>query len=259
LTPTTGSGGSNTVFFTSPITGTRFTATLANLTNNATVTLRDSLVDPSVAQSDPTVFSLSPGTVAATVAGSIPCDQVLPGLAGFPDTCEVFEFEASPDSGFSDQNFEIDKSATVTEAIPNLRFLRNLDEDITDGVVKTPLIGTKRPGLCVFTANQQASNSGFDVLPCGPVDSFSSPASGATFVKNQTSSIAFKFKVAPTGTCPNGASPTTLQPLLVIARLVPPDAGVTPAPEPVTPIIVAGKSGGLPLFLLSGGTWQLQV
>jgi len=25
------------------------------------------------------------------------------------------------------------------------------------------------------------------------------------------------------------------------------------------PVLVAGKSGGLPLFLLSGGTWQLQV
>ena len=257
LTPTTGSGGSNTVFFTSPITGTRFTATLANLTNNATVTLRDSLVDPSVAQSDPTVFSLSPGTVAATVAGSIPCDQVLPGLAGFPDTCEVFEFEATPDSGFSDQNFEIDKSATVTEAIPNLRFIRNLDEDITDGVVKTPLIGTKRPGLCVFTVNQQTSNPAFEV--CG--DAFSSPAAGTAFSKNKTASIAFKFKVSPTGACPNGASPTNLLPLLVIARVLPldPSTGTTPAPEPVTPIIVAGNSGGLPLFILSGNTWQLQV
>ena len=257
LTPTTGSGGSNTVFFTSPITGTRFTATLANLTNNATVTLRDSLVDPSVAQSDPTVFSLSPGTVAATVAGSIPCDQVLPGLAGFPDTCEVFEFEASPNSGFSDQNFEIDKSTAVTEAIPNLRFIRNLDEDITDGVVKTPLIGTKRPGLCVFTVNQQTSNSAFEV--CG--DAFSSPAAGTAFSKNKTASIAFKFKVSPTGACPNGASPTNLLPLLVIARVLPldPSTGTTPAPEPVTPIIVAGNSGGLPLFILSGNTWQLQV
>ena len=47
----------------------------------------------------------------------------------------------------------------------------------------------------------------------------------------------------------------------MIARVLPldPSTGTTPAPEPVTPIIVAGNSGGLPLFILSGNTWQLQV
>ena len=251
LTP--GSASSSTLSFTNQLTGVRFTATLANLTNNVTVTVRDSLVDSSVAKSDPTVFSFNPGAPnfgTTTVAGNIACST---DLTGIPDTCEVFEFEASPDSGFTDENVEIDKPG---DTVPNLRVLRNLDEDITDGVVKTPLIGTKKLNLCVFTPNQQTSNSALEV--CG--GGFSSPASGTSFVKNQTSSIAFKFKVSPAGTCPNGASPTNLVPLLEIVRLLPPDPTTGTTPVPVSqPVIVAGKSGGLPLFLLSGGTWQLQV
>src|SRR5439155_11575065 len=85
LTP--GSASSSTLSFTNQLTGVRFTATLANLTNNVTVTVRDSLVDSSVAKSDPMVFSFNPGAPnfgATTVAGNIACSTELTGI---PDTC----------------------------------------------------------------------------------------------------------------------------------------------------------------------------
>ena len=149
-------------------------------------------------------------------------------------------------------NVIIDKPANVTETTANLRVLRNLDEDTTSGVINYPTIGKQ----CVVTVNQQTSDNAFEI--CG--GGFSSPASGQTFTKKQTASIAFKFKVSPTGTCPNGKSPTNLQPLLQIVQLFPTDSltGITPAPAPVQ-VIVAGNSGGPPTFVLSGGSWQLQV
>ena len=255
LTPdTVGNQVSNTVHFTS-LTGSTFTATLPNLTQNVTVTVHNSLVDPSVALSDPTVFSFNfgnPNFGTSTLPGNMPCDQTLTFATGFPNTCEVFEFEANPNTGFSVPNVIIDKPSTVTEATPNLRVLRNLDEDTTSGVINYPTIGKQ----CVVTVNKQTSNSNFEI--CG--GGFSSPAGGQTFTKKQTASIAFKFKVSPTGQCPNGTGPANLQPLLQIVQLFPPDptTGVAPAPAPVQ-VIVAGNSGGPPTFVLSGNTWQLQV
>ena len=253
LTPAQGSQASNTFQYESPFTHATFTVTLPDLTNNVGVTVHNSLVDPSVALSDPTVFSFNfgnPNFGTSTFPGNMPCDQTLTALAGFPNACEVFEFEANPNSGFSTPNVIIDTAAN--ESAPNLRVLRNLDEDTTSGVINYPTIGKN----CVVTVNQQTSNNAFEI--CG--GGFSSPASGQTFTKKQTASIAFKFKVSATGTCPNGKSPPNLQPLLQIVQLFPTDSltGITPAPAPVQ-VIVAGNSGGPPTFVLSGGSWQLQV
>src|SRR6266550_1780959 len=167
---TVGNQVSNTAHFTS-LTGTSFTATFPDLANDVTVTLHNSLVDPSVALSDPTVFSFNFG---------------------------------NPNAGFSVPNVII--NTNIPEDTPNLRLLRNLDEDTTSGVINYPTIGKQ----CVVTVNKQTSNSNFEI--CG--GGFSSPAGGQTFTKKQTASIAFKFKVSPTGQCPNGTGPANLQPLL---------------------------------------------
>lgn len=244
---------SNTLSFSSPFTHSQFTASLANLQNNVTATVRDTLVDASLALSDPTVFSFNPGNPAfgaSTVPGNMICDQTVTTAAGFPGKCEVFEFEANPNSGFTVANTQITPTIVNETALNNLRLLRNLDEDITTDV---DISGTKTK--CVYTVNQQTTNPTFEI--CG--NTFSSPANDQNFVKNQTSTITFKFKVAPAGQCPNGQSPPNLQPLLLIVQLQPTAAnGVTPAPIPQQ-VIVAGNSGGPPVFVLSGNTWQLQV
>lgn len=249
LTPT-----SNTVSFTSPFTGAVFTATLPGLANNVTETLRDSVVDSSFALSDSTVFSFNlgnPGFGTSTVPGNLACDQTLTTAAGFSNSCEVFELEANPNSGFSGTSVVINGPGNVTDSLPNPRLIRNLGEDITDDI---DLSGTKSPGKCVYTVNQQTSNPGFEICDGG----FSSPANGTSFNKNQASSIPFKFNVSPTGQCPSGKSPTNLQPLLIIVQLQPSSGGTTPAPVDI-PVIVAGNSGGPPTFVLSGNTWQVQV
>jgi len=208
-----------------------------------------------VALSDPTVFSFNPGnSVVTSFPGCIPCDQTLTLAAGFngvdpgkPLACEVFEFEANPNSGFSITNVLIDKPASVIENTPNLRLLRNLDEDITDLVIDYPSGGTRK---CVFTVHQQKFTSG--AHSCG----FSSPAQNQSFTKNSTSTITFKFQALQSGTdCQHGPFLTDgmIQPLLMITQLVPPAA-----PNSI-PVIVAGKSGGPPTFIFSGNTWQLQV
>jgi hypothetical protein len=249
LTPT-----ANTVFFISPFTGAQFTLTLADLKNNLTATLRDSLVDPSFAQSDQAVFTLIPGSSGisgVTQETNMRCDQTLTSMAGFANFCEIFEFETNPNTGFTIENLQIDKPAAVTETTPNLRMLRDFDEDITDGVINYPLRSTTTSGHSVYTVNHQAFKP----------DSFEICGGGFSSVtKNQNSTISLKFKVSPTGTCPNGASPANLLPLLVITQTQPPDpkTGIAPAPVQI-PVIVAGNSGGLPLFLLTGNTWQLQV
>ena len=245
---------SNTVTFTSPFTGAVFTATLPGLANNVSETLRDSVVDSSFALSDPTVFSFNLGNPAfgtSTVPGNLACDQTLTTAAGFANSCEVFELEANPNSGFSGTSVVINGAGNVPDSLPNPRLIRNLGEDITDDI---DLSGTKSPGKCVYTVNQQVSDPGFEICDGG----FSSPAAGASFNKNQASSIPFKFNVSPIGQCPSGKSPTNIEPLLIIVQLQPPSGGVTPAPVDI-PVIVAGNSGGPPTFVLSGNTWQLQV
>jgi len=155
--------------------------------------------------------------------------------------------EANPNSGFSITNVLIDKPASVIENTPNLRLLRNLDEDITDLVIDYPSGGTRK---CVFTVHQQKFTSG--AHSCG----FSSPAQNQSFTKNSTSTITFKFQALQSGTdCQHGPFLTDgmIQPLLMITQLVPPAA-----PNSI-PVIVAGKSGGPPTFIFSGNTWQLQV
>ncbi|MCU1296134.1 MAG: Bacterial Ig-like domain {group 1 [Acidobacteriaceae bacterium] len=250
VTPT-----SNTISFTSPFTGAVFTATLPGLQNNVTETLRDSVVDSSFALSDSTVFSFNPGNPSfglSTVPGNMVCDQTLTSAAGLPNACEVFELEANPNSGFLGTSVAINGPGNLPGTLPNPRLLRNLDEDITDDIDYS---GTKSPGKCVYTINQQTSNPGFEI--CG--GGFSSPAAGTTFSKNQASSIPFKFNVAPTGQCPSGKSPTNLQPLLMIVQIQPsPGTGPTPAPVDI-PVTVAGNSGGPPTFVLTGNSWQLQV
>ncbi len=255
LTPT-----ANTVVFTSPFTGAQFTLTLADLQNNLTATLRDSLVDPSVAQSDQNVFTLVPGSsgVSGALETNMPCDQTLTNNKGFQKACEIFEFETNPNTGFTIENMEVDNLSGLPETTPNLRMLRNFDQDITDGVINYPLRSTSC-STCksVFSVNQQTSTPGFKVCGSG----FSQPAQGQNFVKKQTSSISFKFNVSnSSGSCQNSqGTPTNLLPLLLITQTQNPDStGLTPAPVSI-PVIVAGNSGGPPTFVLSGNTWQLQV
>src|SRR5438876_2423876 len=166
LTPAQGSQASNTFQYESPFTHATFTVTLPDLTNNVGVTVHNSLVDPSVALSDPTVFSFNfgnPNFGTSTFPGNMPCDQTLTALAGFPNACEVFEFDANPNSGFSTPNVIIDTAAN--ESAPNLRVLRNLDEDTTSGVINYPTIGKQ----CVVTVNRQTSSDAFEI--CGGTSS----------------------------------------------------------------------------------------
>jgi len=251
--PTPNNLNSNTLSFTT-LTGSTFTATFANLQNKLTATLRNSIVDASVAQSEPVVFSFNPGNPnfgTSTVPGNMVCDQKVTAAAGFPGKCEILEFEANPNTGYSLTNLQLTPPPNVTEtALDNFRLLQSFDQDSTTDTD----IGATTRTKCVISKNVQTTNPAFEI--CG--NTFSSPANGQTFSKNQISTIAFKFKVSPFGTCPNGQSPTFLQPLLMIVQLQPTVGGVTPAPVPMD-VIVAGNSGGPPIFVLSGNTWQLQV
>src|SRR5262249_39595326 len=143
----------NTLSFNT-LSGATFTASLAGLTSAVTVTVRESLLPSNVAQSDPSVFSFNPGNpnIGSQVIGNnMPCDQTLTNHAGLGNVCEVFEFEANPNLGFTSTNLQI--VPNVGESTPNLRLLRNLDEDVTNGVVNYPLSGTR--SKCVFTVNSQ--------------------------------------------------------------------------------------------------------
>jgi hypothetical protein len=248
---------SNTISFTSPFTGAILTATLANLQKPVTVTIHDSLVDPSVGASDPTVLSFNPGngTAVTSFAGPLPCNQALTALALIPNACEVFEFEANPALETSIiSNVEVcppSGCGTILDiANSNPRLLRNLNEDITDGINTYPLSGTR--SNCVYTVNDQTFTAG--AHSCG----FQSPSKGQAFTKSQGSSLPFKFvAVGNGGTCPPSTSGAlgagAIMPLLMITQLVPPDAPVSDT------VIVKGNSGGFPIFTFSGNTWQLQV
>jgi hypothetical protein len=263
VTPPQLTSTSNTFSFAT-LTGGTFVATLVGLTNPVAVTVRDSLVDSNFGASDPTVFSSNPGSPPHTLfTGSIPCDTTFTSQAGMPDTCEVFEFETNPALDPSViSNVEICSSTGCTTpdenplAYANPRLLRNLDDDITDGINLYPLTGTK--SNCVYTVNDQKFIKG--AHSCG----FQSPSQGRTFSKTLGSSIPFKFvAVGDTGSC---SSPITgalgagaITPMLMITQLVPPGAdgkSIVPISETV---IVKGNSGGFPIFSFSGNTWQLQV
>ena len=253
---------SNTITLTAGTTGTIFKATLAGLANNVSVTVRHTLVSPSAAQSDPAVFSLNPGTDRITtpipVIGNMLCDTALPTFEGQPGKCEVFEFEVNPtvDLTTVTENIQICPAGSTCTGTPtdlpgtaaNPRLLRNLDEDITSGINTYPLSGGRN---CVFTVHQQGFDINHNAHSCG----FQSPIQGQNFTKIAGSSIPFKF-TAITGTnCQHGPflSGNSLEPLLLITRLLPPAA-----PTAQT-VIVKGNSGGPPLFIFSGQTWQLQV
>jgi hypothetical protein len=215
------------------------------------------------------VFSFNPGNPAIgtqTIGNNMPCDHTLTDLFSPPNSvahpyaglCEVFEFEANPNSDFKFTNLQIIPNAT--EHTLNLRLIRNLDEDVTDGVVNYPFSGTK--SKCVFTVNKQALtfDSAAPGVLCG--GSFEAPIKGTNFTKNSTSSITFKFQALadPNGSCGSGPFLTdqgnnALRPLLMITQLDP--AGLA-VPNSI-PVIVAGKSGGPPVFTFTGNTWQLQV
>jgi hypothetical protein len=179
------------------------------------------------------------------------CDTTLTTAKGYPNTCELFELEANPNSGYSVANTQIQSPITVNGSFfmdnLNLRLLRNLDEDITDDV---DISGTKST-KCVFTTNTQTSSS--DQI-CG-----FTPAYGTVFSKSGgTSTITFRLNVS-SGSCgTNSTTPTDLQPLLMIVQVQPPVNGITPAPVPIQ-VLIAGKSGGPPVMTLSGNTYQLQV
>jgi hypothetical protein len=253
---------SNTFSF-STLTGGTFVATLVGLSNPVAVTVRDSLVHSSVGASDPTVFSFNPGSPPDTrFTGSIPCDTTFTSQAGMPNTCEVFEFETNPALDPSViSNIEVCSPLGCTPdenplAYPNPRLLRNLDEDITDGINLYPLTGTK--SNCVYTVNDQNFIKG--AHSCG----FQSPSQGQTFTKTLGSSIPFKFvAVGTNGSC---SSPITgalgagaIKPLLMITHLVPPGADGKPIAPISETVLVKGNSGGFPIFTFSGNTWQLQV
>jgi hypothetical protein len=240
----------NTITFTSPFTGATFKQTFADLSSTIQVTVRDSLVDPSLALSDPTVFSFNPGnpTQGSPLPGNMMCDTSLTSLAN--PKCEVFELEANPNSGYSIANTQIQPPTSIgptngffMDAL-NFRLLRNLDEDITDDVD----ISGSRTTKCVFTTNRQTF---VDDTVC----SFT-PTFGTAFSKSGgTSTITFKLNAVTGSVCgSNNTTPTDLRPLLMIVQLQ--TDGTAPVPVPV---LIAGKSGGPPVMTLSGNTYQLQV
>jgi hypothetical protein len=251
----------NTFSFSTLTQGT-FMATLVGLKTSIAVTVHDALVDSSVAASDGTVFSFNPGSPKNVVfRPSLPCDQTFTNS----NTCEVFEFEANPPLDPSViSNVEVcpPSGCSAIMNIPNSsptanpRLLRNLDEDITDGVNTYPLSGTK--SNCVYTVNDQKFTQ--NAQSCG----FQSPAKGQTFTKKQGSSIPFKFVAVSGGSCSSSSSTRlgagTIEPLLMITQLAPLDATGEPTTAPISePVIVKGNSGGFPVFTFSGNTWQLQV
>ena len=262
----------NTANIPSPAstTGTTLTVTVFNIASGSvTLTARKSFVDSSVGISDPLIFQQSPGSPSgSTAGGNLACDQTFttnntPPIN--PGTCEQFEVEANPSPGSSfTQSLLCPGSSTSpcadyavigphADFTDNLRLLRNHDQDVTTSVVKYPLSGTH--SKCVLTVNQQTFNN--QVTICG--GGFQSPAQGQSFTKNQTSTITFKFQPSFTSAGCNGNTTIPgLSPLLLIAQLQPTANGITPAPVPIS-VIVAGKSGGPPVFVLSGGTYQLQV
>jgi hypothetical protein len=265
----------NTFSFVSPYSHMTFMATLVGLVNPVTVTVHDSLVDPSVAESDATVFSLNPGnpgmfkngscpqgSMTCTYSGPLPCD----GTFTPSNSCEVFEFEANPPLDASvTANVQIcsdlgcgapDDNNPLNPYV-NPRLLRDLDEDITDGINVYPLSGTRNN--CVYTVNDQKFDN--DKKSCG----FQSPSQDQNFTKTQGSSIPFKFvAVKNNGTCPPSTSNALvagdITPLLMITKLAPRDAMGEPTAAPISEtVIVKGNSGGFPIFTFSGNTWQLQV
>jgi hypothetical protein len=281
--PSNKNPNSNTATFTSPYSQQTLTVTLTDLANPVALTLRDSLVDPSVGLSDPTVFSLIPdsGGLVSTVAGNMKCFQV---TSGGVTGCEVFEFEANPNSGYSDGNIQIcppnsptcSFPSSATSNLPNLRLLKNEHADTTTG-----LDGLGGRTKCVTTVNTQTASPSI----CNPatdtaVVGFESPVGSTIFSKKLNSTIAFKFQIGQFsgGTsgacnantspplCSSPGSPGCVTPLLLISQS---ETGVAPAPlESCSPtlstqcITVAGGSSQTflpPVFVLSGNTWQLQI
>ena len=247
------SANSNTVTFPN-LTGGTFIETFQGIAKNQTiqVTVRDSIVDPSVALSDPIVSSFNPGNPVqgSSLPGNMVCDTGVTSTT-FPGKCELFEVEASPNSGYTFANTQIEPAVGLPGNLANTRLLRNLDEDITDNV---DCCSGTRTTKCVYTVNEQVIAGGFDT-PTFQICSFT-PTDNTTFSKSAgTSSITFKLQVAPTGECgSNSATPDFLRPLLMIVQLQGP--GVAPVSIPV---LIAGKSGGPPVMTLSGNTYQLQV
>lgn len=256
-TTTTISSTSSTVTLPT-LTGSTFTETFVGLAKNQNVqiTVRNSLVDPSLGLSDPTVYSFNFGGPGGTVPGTMICDTALTTALGLGNKCELLEVEANPNTGYTSANTQIEPPATVNghpfTDLPNLRFMRNLDEDITDDLD----IGGTRTTKCVYTANQQVIAGGFG-NPTYQICSFT-PTDGSVLSKSAGSStIDFKLGVAPTGECSGGGNsgvPQNLPLLLMIVQLQTNGA----APVPVQ-VLVAGNSGGFPIMAFSGNTYQLQV
>ena len=248
----------NTLQFTSPFTGETVTATLRNLKNNVTVTLRDSLVPFEVGMSDPTVYFLNPGAPTnpiPTIPGNWPCDHTLTDIAGYPHDsstglCEVLSFEANPNSGFSSPDMITD-TGQVEDTL-NLAVLSNAADNVTTGVVKYPTLSRN----CVLTINQQPTTGGVNT-PKYTICSFS-PADNAVISKSAgNSTITFNLKVNLTGQCLNSGNqgvPDFLKPLLIIDQLQTDGS----APKNID-VLIAGSSGGPPVMTFSGNTYQLQV
>jgi hypothetical protein len=247
------SANSNIVTFTN-LTGGTFNETFTGIPNNKTiqVTVRDSIVDPSVALSDPVISSFNPGNPipGSTLPGNMICDTGVTSTT-FPGKCELFEVEASPNSSYSSANTQIEPANGFPANLANTRLLRNLDEDITDNV---DCCSGTRTTKCVYTVNEQVITGGFGD-PTFQICSFT-PTDGTIFSKSAgTSTITFKLNVEPTGQCgSNSGTPTFLQPLLMIVQLQ------TNGTAPISiPVFIAGKSGGPPVMTLSGNTYQLQI
>lgn len=238
---------SNSADFTTP-SGTKFTVTLVGLTTSINLTFRSSLVDRSTGVTDSPVFTFYPGIPPTQVTESLPC------TLNTSNQCEVYEIEASADSGYSGANYHVLLNPTNFPNDPNPRLIRDMDEDITT----TLELGGGTKTKCTFTVNQQTSVG--TNQSCG----FASPVSGQSF--NQGATIPFKFQAAPNATdCQNGPFLTNLQPLLLIVQVFPTVKNVTPAPQSIQ-VVVAGNSGGPPIFNLGGTnsngnntTYQLQV
>jgi hypothetical protein len=126
------------------------------------------------------------------------------------------------------------------------RVLKNETTDITTFVRSIDPGGRTRT-FSVFSLNQ-ASVTGNAVF-CG----YQSPVEEG-FVKNQGSTIPFKFKAAAnSANCQQGPFLLNLRPRLSLVRLV---EGQAPS---LFPVEVSGDSGNPPFYRLDGQTYHLNV
>jgi hypothetical protein len=197
------------------------TLTLNGLSQNANVTVRFSLIDPSSGTSEtglPCIIVSSDGT-----------------------KCAVHQIEADTTAYTSAHLYH----GWMLKGTQNPRMFRNGSEDVTTAQYIDPGDDGDVPTLSTYTDQEAPLSPG--AINCG---FFAPVADGAVFHLGRTIPVRFE---ATTGTCDNGPFITDdsgAQPRLSLAKVAP---GFPPVPQTVKP---AGGSDQANLFRLSEGrTW----